>query len=121
MAFFAAFRYYAFLKRRSSHLVSSSNRLSIILGAALGAFVGSSVMGLLENPVAITSITWTDLYNVKTIIGGLFGGLLGVGIFKRIINETNSSGDLFTLPMILGMSQESVLSKEHNNELRSSN
>ncbi len=44
-----------------------------------------------------------QLLNVKTIMGGLFGGLLGVEIAKSIIGEKQSSGDLFTLPIILGI------------------
>lgn len=36
-------------------------------------------------------------------MGGLFGGLLGVEIAKWKIGEKRSSGDLFTLPIILGI------------------
>jgi len=36
-------------------------------------------------------------------MGGLFGGLLGVEIAKNIIGEKTSSGDLFTLPIIVGI------------------
>lgn len=36
-------------------------------------------------------------------MGGLFGGLLGVEISKKIIKEPSSSGDLFTFPIILGI------------------
>ena len=36
-------------------------------------------------------------------MGGLFGGLLGVEFIKWIIGEKESSGDLFTLPIILGI------------------
>ena len=41
--------------------------------------------------------------NTKTIMGGLFGGLLGVEMAKKIIGEKQSSGDLFTLPIIVGI------------------
>ena len=44
-----------------------------------------------------------ELYNSKTIMGGLFGGLLGVEIAKKIINESSSSGDLFTFTLIFGI------------------
>lgn len=37
-------------------------------------------------------------------MGGLFGALLAVELAKRIINEKQSSGDLFTLPLIVGIS-----------------
>lgn len=36
-------------------------------------------------------------------MGGLFGGLLGVELTKKIIGEVKSSGDLFTTPIILGI------------------
>lgn len=104
IAFFVAYRYYVYLRKRSGDIISGSNRLSIILGAAVGAFLGSRIMGILENPAfSILSANFNDLYNAKTIMGGLFGGLLGVEIAKRLINETHSSGDLFTLPLILGI------------------
>ena len=101
IAFFVAYRYYVFLRKRSSDVIPSPNRLSIILGAALGALVGSRVVGFLENPVFSASLLY--IYNTKTIMGGLFGGLLGVEITKRIIHEPHSSGDLFTLPIIVGI------------------
>jgi Prolipoprotein diacylglyceryltransferase len=104
VAFFSAYRYYVYLRKRSDDVISGSNRLSIILGAAIGAFLGSRIIGILENPAfTMAKSHLHDLYNAKTIMGGLFGGLLGVETAKRIINERNSSGDLFTLPLILGI------------------
>lgn len=104
LAFFVAFRYYIFLRRKSNDIISSNNRLSIILGAALGALIGSRLVGFLENPfVSLSQENIIQLLNTKTIMGGLFGGLLGVEIAKKRIGETQSSGDLFVLPIILGV------------------
>lgn len=104
LAFFSAYRYYVYLRRRRTDIIPSSNRISIILGAAIGAFIGSRVIGFLENPVIDFSGTQLlELYNVKTIMGGLFGGLAGVEVTKMVIKEKHSSGDLFTLPTILGI------------------
>lgn len=103
-AFIIGFRYYVILRRKNEDAISGINRLSIILGAAIGALLGSRIMGFLENPVF--DIGWEQLLillNVKTIMGGLFGGLLGVELAKKIIGETKSSGDLFTLPLIVGI------------------
>ena len=36
-------------------------------------------------------------------MGGLFGGLLGVELTKKIIGEKQSSGDLFVFPIIVGI------------------
>jgi prolipoprotein diacylglyceryltransferase len=104
LAFFLAFRYYVFLKKRSTDHISSNNRLTIILGAAIGALIGSRVVGFLENPVFVfTSENIIQLLNTKTIMGGLFGGLFGVELVKKIVGETKSSGDLFVFPILLGI------------------
>ncbi len=103
-AFIIGFRYYLYLRKKSKDHIPDQNRLSIILGAVIGAFLGSRFMGIFENPF----IEWNadsilDFLNSKTIMGGLFGGLLGVELSKKIIGERKSSGDLFTLPLILGI------------------
>lgn len=104
LAFFLAFRYYVFLRKRSTDVISKENRMSIILGAIIGALLGSRFFGFMENPILDFSIeNIIQLMNVKTIMGGLFGGLIGVEISKKIIGEKHSSGDLFTFPIILGI------------------
>ncbi|MBX2828766.1 MAG: prolipoprotein diacylglyceryl transferase [Flavobacteriaceae bacterium] len=104
LAFLIAFRYYVYLRKRTQDPISYSNRLSIILGAVFGALIGSRVVGWLEYPFLDTSENiWLILLNTKTIMGGLFGGLLGVEFVKKRIGETQSSGDLFTFPIILGI------------------
>jgi phosphatidylglycerol:prolipoprotein diacylglycerol transferase len=104
LAFFVAFRYYVFLRKNTNDVISYTNRLSIILGATLGALIGSRLIGFLENPILdFNKANILLLLNVKTIMGGLFGGLIGVEIAKKIVGEKNSSGDLFTFPIILGI------------------
>ena len=60
-------------------------------------------MAFLENPPLHYSQGIISVLNNKTIMGGLFGGLLGVELVKKMIGEKQSSGDLFTLPIILGI------------------
>lgn len=104
LAFFIAFRYYIYLRRRSVDLISENNRLAIILGAIVGAFLGSRIMGYLENPISdFNTLKFLELFNTKTIMGGLFGGMIGVELAKKSIGERKSSGDLFTFPIILGI------------------
>ena len=104
LAFFIAFRYYLFLRIRTTDTIQTTNRLSIILGASLGGFLGSRIIAILENPlINFDSSVLITLLNSKTIMGGLFGGLLGVELAKKIINEKQSSGDLFVFPIILGI------------------
>lgn len=104
LAFFIGFRYYVRLRSSSKDKISNGNRLSIILGAIVGAFIGSRLVGFLENPlISMNSINILQLLNTKSIMGGLFGGLIGVEFSKKIIHEKQSSGDLFTFPIILGI------------------
>ncbi|MFK7813578.1 MAG: prolipoprotein diacylglyceryl transferase family protein [Maribacter sp.] len=103
LAFFAAFRYYVFLRKNSADTISSNNRLSIIIGAIFGALFFSRFIAFLENPPLHYEQGWLSIVNNKTIMGGLFGGLLGVELAKKIIGEKQSSGDLFTLPIIFGI------------------
>jgi phosphatidylglycerol:prolipoprotein diacylglycerol transferase len=103
-AFFIAFRYYLLIRRKSEDAISGKNRLTIILGAIVGALIGSRLIGFLENPVCPIGLkNMFELMNTKSIMGGLFGGLIGVEFSKKIIKEKESSGDLFTLPIILGI------------------
>lgn len=105
LAFFLAYRYYVFLRNKQVDIITTNNRLSIILGAAIGAFVGSRLVGFLEFPYIeeFNLKSFINLVNTKTIMGGLFGGLIGVELVKKIIGEKNSSGDLFIFPIILGI------------------
>lgn len=103
LAFFVAFRYYAFFRKKSEDTISSNNRLSIIIGAIFGALFFSRFFAFLENPILHYTQGWISILNNKTIMGGLFGGLLGVELVKKIINEKQSSGDLFTLPIVFGI------------------
>ena len=102
-AFFIGFRYYVILRRKSTDNISSNNRLSILIGAVFGALLLSRLVAFLENPELHYQQGWFFILNNKTIMGGLFGGLLGVELSKKIIGEQQSSGDLFTLPIILGI------------------
>lgn len=104
LAYFIGFRYYLYLRQKSKDPISSKNRLSILLGAILGGYLGSRLFGYLENPVLkFSSENLVHILNSKTIMGGLFGGLIGVETAKKIIGENQSSGDLYTLPILLGL------------------
>lgn len=104
LAFFIGYRYYVFLRKHTTDSISNLNRLSILLGASIGAFLGSRIVAFLEHPIFTFNVSVLyALLNAKTIMGGLFGGLLGVEISKKIIREKQSSGDLFVFPIIVGI------------------
>lgn len=103
LAFFVGFRYYVLLRKRVIDAISQTNRLSILIGAIFGALLFSRVFAFLENPIESYNQGWISILNSKTIMGGLFGGLIGVELMKKGIGEKQSSGNLFTLPIILGI------------------
>ena len=105
LAFGLGFRYFQHLRKGQTDQISTQNRIWIIIGAAAGALIGSRLLGALESPSTFFGgqVSWLYFYQSKTIIGGLLGGLIGVESIKRFIGEKQSSGDLFTFPLILGM------------------
>jgi phosphatidylglycerol:prolipoprotein diacylglycerol transferase len=102
---FIGFRYYLFLKRKQGDIIESSNRLWIIIGVTLGAFMGSRLIGGLENPGKLfqSKNIFLYFYLNQTIVGGLLGGLFGAELVKFFIHEKKASGNLFTYPVILAL------------------
>lgn len=84
-------------------MISSENRLIIFIGAAFGAFVGSHIIGVLENPPLLSHFNLIYFMGNKTIVGGMLGGLIGVELVKKKIGVKISSGDLMVYPLILSM------------------
>jgi prolipoprotein diacylglyceryltransferase len=93
------------LRKKQGDVIRTSNRTWVIIGAIFGALVGSRLIGGLEDPPQITKADNILLYfyQNKTVLGGFLGGLAGVEIVKKIINEKQASGDLFVYPMILAL------------------
>ncbi|MGZ3752971.1 MAG: prolipoprotein diacylglyceryl transferase, partial [Mucilaginibacter sp.] len=87
----------------SNDAISSENRLIIFIGAALGAFGGSHLVGILENPPLLSHFNFIYFMGNKTIVGGMLGGLIGVEVAKKKIGVTVSSGDLMVYPLIFAM------------------
>jgi phosphatidylglycerol:prolipoprotein diacylglycerol transferase len=103
LAYFLGYRYYAWLRKQSADKITDHNRLIIFIGAAFGAFVGSHVVGVLENPTLLSRFDIIYFMGNKTIVGGMLGGLIGVELTKKQIGVTVSSGDLMVYPLILAM------------------
>ncbi len=104
-AFVVGYRYYASLRKGQGDRIVDEKRMWIIIGAAVGALIGSRALGALEDPTKLTW-GWNVLFiavNNRTIVGGLLGGLIGVEVTKLIIGVRQRSGDLFVYPIILGM------------------
>ncbi|MGN7821707.1 prolipoprotein diacylglyceryl transferase [Chitinophaga sp. 22536] len=105
LGMFIGFRYFLFLRRRQGDQVDSNNRIWSVIGATFGALLGSRLLGALENPPGLLHAAnpLLYIYQNKTIVGGLLGGLIGVETIKKLVGERQSTGDLFTYPLILAM------------------
>lgn len=105
LAFVIGFRYFLWLRSRQKDAISEPNRIWIIVGATAGALIFSRLLAALEQPLELfnSEQPLLYLYANKTIVGGLLGGLMGVEIMKKFIGEKQSSGDLFTYPLVLAM------------------
>jgi phosphatidylglycerol:prolipoprotein diacylglycerol transferase len=80
-------------------------RWSIIAGALVGALIGSRLLGLLEQAPLI-GFDWAMVLvpgGGKTVVGGLLGGWCGVEIVKRVKHIRARTGDLFALPLCVGI------------------
>lgn len=103
LAYFIGFRVY--LYTRNKDRIPLDKALWVIVGAILGAAVGSKFLYWLEDP-AETVKNWNNviyLMEGKTIVGGLLGGLIGVETAKKWIGWERSTGDDFVLPLAVGM------------------
>jgi phosphatidylglycerol:prolipoprotein diacylglycerol transferase len=104
-AYAIAFRVYLLLRRRTGDALDDGNRWWMIAAAAMGAVVGSKVLYWFEDP-ALTIAHWREpayLMGGKTIVGALIGGLFAVEIAKRLLGISRRTGDLFAVPLCVGI------------------
>src|SRR4051812_10902562 len=84
--------------------ISPQKREYLLIGAGLGALIGSRLIGSLETPAFFFHpSTLLYYYASKTIIGGIAGGILGIEAAKLIIGYKNSTGDKITIPLIISI------------------
>ena len=105
LGIFIGFRYFIYLRKEDGDAINSPNRAWILIAAIFGSFIGSRLIGGLENPDLLRKSDNMLLYfyQDKTVLGGFLGGLFAVEAVKKIIGETKASGDLFVFPIILAL------------------
>ena len=103
----AGARLYAVRRDRSGDVIPDARRVSVLIGAAVGALVGSRALAVLEHPGMFDGATALQtvalLLGVKTIVGGLLGALIGVEATKAFLGETTRTGDLYVFPLLLAI------------------
>jgi len=105
LAYLLAIGCYFLLRRRFGDILSASTRWTVVVAAVAGGAVGSKILFWLEDP----SLTLQNLHSPeylvggKTIVGGLIGGLVVVELIKRYAGVQSSTGDLYAIPLALGI------------------
>jgi prolipoprotein diacylglyceryltransferase len=93
------------VRKRSGDLLTGATRWYIIAAAAAGGAIGSKVLYWFEDPM-LTLARWRDPFFLmagKTLVGGLLGGIIAVEWTKRRIGVARSTGDLFAIPLCVGI------------------
>src|SRR5262249_28357045 len=93
------------LGRRDGDVVAAATRWSVVVAAAIGGALGSRLLAALLQPAVIAE-HWREpllVFGGKTIVGGLIGGTLAVEWTKRRIGVTTRTGDLFAIPLAIGI------------------
>ncbi|WP_298153384.1 prolipoprotein diacylglyceryl transferase family protein [Flavobacterium sp.] len=103
LAFVVGIRIYNYHRKSINDPISDKNRLLILFGAVLGAFLGSRFIAILEDPGRIADLSLLELYQSKTIAGGFLGGLFGVELMKKGIGVRIASGDVYVFPILIAV------------------
>jgi prolipoprotein diacylglyceryltransferase len=104
LAFSAATIFYLLLMSKTKDQISLENRLDLIIGAALGALIGSRLLAsLVDVPYTISNLSLLVIFSQNTIVGGIIGGIIGVEIAKKIKSIKIPTGDIYVFPLILGI------------------
>jgi len=105
MGYAVAFAIFLWLRATRGDTVEVPLRWSVIAAAFVGGALGSKVLYWAEDPAA-TAAHWrefTYLMGGKTIIGGLIGGWIAVELMKKYVGISESTGDLFAVPLTMGI------------------
>lgn len=110
LGYAAGYAVFRWMRGRRGDVIAEPQRWTVIAAAAVGALVGSRLLGLAEQwPTVKAALHAGRLFALllapggKTIVGGLLGGWAGVEIVKRISGIRSRTGDLFAVPLCVGI------------------
>ncbi len=105
LAYAIGFQLFQYLRRTRSEPFGTEQRLLLLVITVAGAFVGAKVLAWLVDPAAVWAGRgdWYTWMEGKTIVGGLLGGTIAVELAKRRMGITHSTGDLYAVPLALGI------------------
>jgi len=110
LAYAAGYAAFRWTRARRGDVLAEPQRWTVIAAAAVGALVGSRLLGLAEQwPTVLSALHAGHARALllapggKTIVGGLLGGWAGVEVVKRISGIRTRTGDLFAVPLCIGI------------------
>lgn len=110
LAYAAGYATFRRFRDKLGDIIPEPQRWTVIAGAAVGALLGSRILGIAEQwPTALAAarsghfLAMLFMPGGKTIVGGLMGGWIGVEIVKRVSGIRSRTGDLFVLPLCVGI------------------
>lgn len=103
LGYAAAFRLLLWQVKADS--IPFAQRSAVMIGGLVGALVGAKGLVLLQH-LDLLWAHWQQwlllLLQGKTVVGALLGGLVGVEVTKRWLGFTQSTGDAFVYPLLVG-------------------
>jgi prolipoprotein diacylglyceryltransferase len=105
LAYFVGTRLYLALKSRWGDPIADEARWTVVAAAVVGCALGSKLLYWLSDPAVMLAHLHDPVFLLggKSIVGGLIGGLIAVEVVKRWIGVTRSTGDLFGVPLAVGI------------------
>jgi|SRR5882672_682234 len=105
LGYAVAFAIFLILRSRSNDSLSYPLRWATLAAAFVGGTLGSKLLYWLEDPQLTLQHLHDPAYLLggKTIVGALLGGLFAVEAMKRYIGLHQSTGDLFAIPVAVGL------------------
>ncbi|MBP6948633.1 MAG: prolipoprotein diacylglyceryl transferase [Candidatus Pacebacteria bacterium] len=102
LSIFIGMQFYFLLNKKSG--INPEKKIWYIVGALLGALIGSRLLAALEDPyMFLHADTWLYYYVNKTIIGGIAGGILGIEIAKKFLGIKSNTGDQVVIPLMVAI------------------
>lgn len=104
LGYFLGFRSFLWLRGRWRDPLPTETRYLVIAAAVVGAALGARILAMLQNLPSQPSLAGlATAAGGKTIVGGLLGGFMSVEWVKRALGVRIRTGDLFVLPLCIGI------------------
>ena len=104
-AIFVGVRLYMRSGGTSLKALGRTRQFAVLFGCVLGAAIGNKVVHWLyrvDQWPLLAQSPWLILQG-QSIVGGLLGGLIGVELGKKYAGITESTGDRFVVPILVGL------------------